>query len=238
MALAPKKKVFIYQMGKVGSISLARSLKAIPGNNLQIYRGHGISFHNQFKHLREKSLYIISPVREPIGRNISAFFQNLKRDTGLDVPELSKRTSTQLRGLFLKKYKRHDLPLYWFDKFILKNFNIDVFATPFSHKEGFSTYSRGRINLLVIQSEIDDNKKEKIITDFLGLEKPLRLIRTNVGDQKNYASLYSLFKNEVWLPSEYITKMCESKYFNYFYDEETIESVRSRWANPIEEDEK
>jgi hypothetical protein len=225
--------VIVYQMGKVGSTSLYYSLKkSYPGIVL-----HSHSFASSDNDWRIRELYkhclangrplnIISLTREPIERNISAFFQNFERDTGIpyrrDIFSLE-----ELKELFLKNYN-HDIPLDWFDSHIKANFGIDVYASPFPEC-GSSTYSNGNIRILILRSEIDDADKTEVIKEFLDLLE-FQMISKNVSSKKAYAETYRIFRETVRLPSSYISRMCNSRYFNHFYTEEFVESVRKKWS--------
>ncbi len=225
--------VFIYQMGKVGSSSIYNSL-------LRQYRGavlhaHSFSLTHDDRKIRElyrhailkaRPLNVISLTREPIGRNISAFFQNFKRDTGVPYSK-ADFTVDELKALFLSNY-RHEIPLEWFDNNILKNFDIDVYTRPFS-QAGSATYLNRNIRLLIMRMEISDNEKEKAISDFLELPG-FHLQNTNIGEGKSYSKTYKAFRREAKFPYDYVAAMCESKYFMHFYSRETIENVRMKWS--------
>lgn len=220
-------------MGKVGSSSVYQSL-------LDQYAGavlHTHGFNAKRKDLCLRRLYrwtledgrplnVISLVREPIGRNVSAFFQNFRRDAGVHYAD-SHLSVPELRSLFLTNYE-HDIPLEWFDKTILPTFGIDVFASPFP-ESGTSTYSRNNIRLLVMRVELNDEEKAKAIGDFLGMSD-VRLRNANISDSKEYAAMYAAFRDGVKLPPEYISKMCDSKYFKHFYSREVIEATRRKWS--------
>ena len=118
--------------------------------------------------------------------------------------------------------------MIWFDESILANFGIDVFATPFP-ENGISTYSHKNVKLLVMRSEIGDHDKVKAIEDFLGLTR-FKLQNINIGEEKDYSMTYKAFKRKVLLPSDYVTRMCESKYFNHFYSQEVIDAIRKKWS--------
>jgi len=225
--------VFVFQMGKVGSTSIYESLlKFYPGVVL-----HGHKFHPHHENwkfrrlynwtvLRRRPLNIISLTREPLGRNVSAFFQNFERDTAMPYEE-ANLSIEDLRLLFLSRY-RHDIPLEWFDKNIRETFGIDVYATPFPGS-GYAVYSHANVRLLVMRCEKGDEEKVKVIKDFLRLEQ-FQLLRKNIGEEKNYAATYREFKDKMKLPPEYIAKMCESRYFRHFYDAATIDEVREKWC--------
>lgn len=225
--------VIVFQMGKVGSTSIYRSLrKHYEGVVLNIHRffpGHHNPQVRRLYHLtvsNGRPLKVISLTREPIGRNVSAFFQNFEKDTG--VPYAKANFSIEeLKEIFLSNYE-HELPLKWFDKNILANFGIDVFAAPFPGN-GISTYSNNNIELLVMRVEIPDHEKIKAIAGFLGLDRfPLQ--NTNIGEEKDYSKTYIEFKRKVKFSSDYIQKMTRSKYFNHFYSKEAINEARKKWS--------
>jgi hypothetical protein len=225
--------VIVYQMGKVGSSSVYRSLREqYPG---VVLHTHGFSAKNRDPRVRRVyrwaidealPLNVVSPVREPVARNVSAFFENFERDTGVSYAD-SRFTVDELRTLFLTKYN-HEIPLEWFDECILAKFGIDVFATPFP-ASGFCCYSRNNIRLLVVRCETEDAAKAGAIGDFLGIPA-FRITNANIGEDKDYAPAYRAFKSSVALPPEYVEKMCGSKYFNHFYPKETIDATRQKWS--------
>jgi hypothetical protein len=227
--------VMIYQMGKVGSSSIYQSLS-------KQYNGpvlHNHVFSSTKKGLikrfwnynikTKKPLYVISVVREPIGRNVSCFFQNLKKYTGYSPKELNISTESLIE-IFLSDLP-HELPLKWFDDNIKKNFDIDVFETPFP-SEGFCTYHHDNVHLLVLKLEINDEVKIAAIKNFLGL-KNFELFNANIGNEKDYASTYKEFKKQLILPDHYIDKMSESKFFTHFYTTKEIEKVKNKWYKKL-----
>ena len=124
--------VFVFQMGKVASSSIFDSLgRQYAG---PVGHAHHIGEDNWVSVLlydwakAGNALKIISPVREPIGRNISEFFQLYEDYTGTR-PDKLEYTVEELTTLFLDKVD-HEVPLQWFDTMIKPNFDIDVYATP------------------------------------------------------------------------------------------------------------
>jgi len=108
--------VFVYQMGKVASSTIYSSIK-------KQYNGltfHGHNFREgmtddllkRFFHEYQNNKFeikLISLVREPVSRNLSAFFENFKRDVGIDYKD-SEYNPTDLLNIFLENYN-HDIPL-------------------------------------------------------------------------------------------------------------------------------
>lgn len=180
---------------------------------------------------------LISLVREPIGRNVSHFFQAC----GLRWRELWQRTRRELKNgavdmdilmpelksTFLEKYP-HEEKLAWFDNEMDKYFGIDVYSKPFP-EVGYTYFKNDNgAELLLMRHDLDDKLKEKLIGDYVGI-KDFRLTNRNIGADKEYARIYAEFKRRVKLPRWYIEKMCASKYFTHFYGREEIERVRSKW---------
>jgi hypothetical protein len=64
--------------------------------------------------------------------------------------------------------------------------------------------------------------------EFLNIER-VNLIGSNIGSEKDYATLYSRFKNDIQFPESYINKMYQSKYVQHFYSDLEIEELRSKW---------
>ena len=225
--------VFIYQMGKVASKSVYNSLlNQYPG---VVCHAHYFSPEHtnwQIRRLyhwvmeRKRPLNIISITREPIGRNVSAFFQNFERIVGVPYSKADFSVE-ELKSVFLTKY-RHEKALRWFDKNLKKNFDFDVYANSFAEC-GYAKYLHNNIRLLVMRSELSDREKSKVLDDFMGLSE-FQMVNNNIGDEKEYGLGYKNFKTNVKLPIDYIDKMCKSKYFNHFYDKDYIDSIRKKWS--------
>ena len=169
---------------------------------------------------------IITLVREPLRRNISAFFENLQIYIGLD----NKDTDYQLEkimDIFIKEYS-HEVPLQWFDLEFKKATGINVYNYPFPKDKGYITIEKNNIELLIVKLEISDSLKQRVIADFLHLDK-FRLISQNIGKDKAYSNTYQQFKKEIRLSSAYIKKMLSSKYATHFYSEKDISELWARW---------
>jgi len=225
--------VFIYQMGKVGSKSVFKSL-------CHQYSGivlHAHYFNPNHTDWRVRRLYhwaiakamplnVISLTREPISRNVSAFFQNFDSITGVSYHK-ANFSLEELKSIFLTKYPQ-EKPLRWFDKNIKENFGIDVCANSFP-KCGYAIYCHKKIRLLVMRSEMSDTEKVEVIRVFLDFNN-FHLVNTNISEEKEYALTYKDFKDNVTFPKVYIDMMCKSKYFNYFYEQDVINAVRKKWS--------
>jgi len=221
--------VFIFQMGKVASSSIYHSLKKqYPG---AVGHAHHIGSSNWASELfyhwykRGNQIKIISPIRDPIGRNVSSFFQQYSDYTKKEFEQLNLGTDKLIND-FINQYP-HDVPLTWFDDNIKKYFDIDIYDTEFS-STGSKVYSSNNVSLLVFRIDLDDLLKEKAIQEFLDFES-FRLCNKNVSSNKEYYDIYKQFINTIRLPEAYLLKMKNSKFFNYFYTNNEIEKIISRW---------
>jgi hypothetical protein len=159
---------------------------------------------------------------------VSGFFQNFERHTG--VPHHRADFSLEkLKVIFLERFS-HGRILQWFDNNIKANFDIDVYAESFPAC-GYATHSRRNIRLLVMRSEISNEEKVKAIKNFLELDE-FQLVNKNISAQKEYGPTYIDFKRNVKLPPDFIDMLCNSKYFNHFYDQNVIDAVRKKWIEP------
>jgi hypothetical protein len=224
--------VIIYQMGKVGSKSIFWSLsRQYPG--VVLHAHYFTPDHTNWRIRRlyrwaideAKPLNLISLTREPIGRDVSNFFQNFEKYTGVPYHKMNFSLE-ELKSIFLNRNKGNSLG--WFDRNISENFGIDVYVNPFP-KCGYTTYTRKNIRLLVMRSEINNEIKAEVIKDFLNLDT-FQIFNRNIGADKEYSSTYKGFKKNVKLPLDYINMICKSKYFNHFYDQDTIDSVKQKWC--------
>ena len=162
---------------------------------------------------------------------MSAFFHNFERFTGTEY-ENADFTSEELVDMFVKEY-RHPVPLIWFDVEMRQTLGIDVYEYPFPREKGHLSIKKGNFELLILKLEVDDSIKEKAIAEFLDIED-FRLIRANVGQDKDYARTYKDFLRTIRLPEAYVEIMCNSLFTRHFYSDAEIEAVRSKWRDRIE----
>jgi hypothetical protein len=227
--------VLIYQMGKVGSSSLKASLTpSWPGLTIHVH-----SIKKELERRRREvtlvyervirnggPLFVISPVREPIGRNVSLFFQNFERHTGIKYNE-SAFSIEELIRIFLQK-SNHDGPAAWHDSCFKPILGIDVYDYEFP-SSGIQVITHRNTRLLLMRCELPDSVKEPAVREFLNLPT-LSLLNKNVADEKDYAETYKKFKEAFIAPDWYIHKMYESRFFNHFYGESQKNSLIKRWT--------
>ncbi len=266
--------ILLYQMGKVGSKTIQRSLEALDLDR-PIYHVHFLTPDRVQRTEKERRRYfgtdkegllrhvwlyqyllrqmargldgkkwkIVTLTREPIGRNISTFFENLDVEPvdggrryriqsdyyGFEI-DLDIEHLGELIQLFLERLC-HDRPLVFFDEEIKGMFGIDLFAGEFPVSRGYKIFEAERADALLIRLENLNDCAAEAFKEFLGIEG-FTLTQANVADEKVYAPIYKRFRNSIVLPESYIEKMYSSKYVRHFYSEEEIARFRARWSTP------
>ncbi|MFD2656634.1 putative capsular polysaccharide synthesis family protein [Gracilibacillus thailandensis] len=220
--------VIIYQMGKVGSTSISFSLgKKVPhihsfGPDITNYFfKRPVKKRNYINYLIKKVILfffklkkepkIITLVRDPLSRNVSAFFHYLEETNKHEYENL---IIDEYMSLFNKRMP-HDTPLIWFQNELEKYFNIDVYGYEFDKEKGWNIIQKGKVKVLILQME-KLNENEDVIAEFLN--KPdFKLVRANTASNKNYIETYNEFKSKFKPNKQLIDILYNSKYMEHFY---------------------
>jgi hypothetical protein len=242
-----KTPVLVYQMGKVASKTIVATLEQ--HQSVQVFHTHLLSPGNIKRRRRERdrasnrSLFmweaihnlvvlpqlhvkIITLVREPIGRNISAFFQGLDKRVGVEQAHINVPIR-QLIDKFLNDYP-HSRPLNWFDDELRDVTDIDVFSMPFPSNMGYQRIQQGRFDVLIMRHDLPDTQKAKCLGEFLDISN-MQVVRDNLSENKIYHDCYREFQKTIRLSPEYVEEMLESKYARHFFPDEERELLRRKW---------
>lgn len=180
---------------------------------------------------------IVSLVRDPIARNVAAFFQNLQEY----IPDWSERyaegklNAHEVQAVFMKVSPSFDDLDQFFDSQMkaIPAFGIDVYATPFPHDSGYTIFpGAAQASLLLIRLENMNQCIKNAIYEFLGF-KDFTLHNTNVAVEKDYAPLYRAFK-EIPLPTEYVNRIYKTQFARHFYSDAELEAFTRRWTHGAE----
>lgn len=244
--------ILIHQMGKVGSTSVYKTLcRKWP--NKRIFHTHFLNSdriarfidkepmgksHRYvierewiLRHLdRFQSIYIITLVRDPVARNISAYFQNHKFFFPEDDFDVWEDKIDVLRERFFCEYP-HEVPLTWLDDEINKVFGIDIYAQPFPHNQGFVLIEKDNFRLLVVRVEDLTRVGSQALTVLFGCNIVMLEVG-NVGENKGYSLLYKKFLDGLCLSNDYLKQMYCSKYATHFYTEEERKAFLDQWRRP------
>lgn len=242
-------KVLVYSMGKVGSTAVTNALNSVMSKNVHnVHRlnpSHIKELRNDFQerglplpsvHERGLNLFrnyvqkgkkikAVSLCREPVIRNVSAFFYNYDQLLKGTPSEKSIKT---LKKEFLKTYD-HEVPVDWFQKEPEEIFDMNILESSFLKEEGYEVYRSDLCEMLVMKTELSDDDKANLLQDFFDLDKLPDISRRNEGTSKPYSEVYKEFKRSVVLPKDYLDYLLDSDYTCCFYTQNEISEVRSDW---------
>lgn len=174
---------------------------------------------------------VITLVRDPLAQSVSSFFQVLD----LQAPEYLRRYERgeleieELVGRFMSQYTPSRKLDGWFKGELHKVFGLNVFESPFDCDAGYSIYRAAHADILLIRLEDLDRCGETVMREFLGI-KGFKVIRGNVGKDKDYGELYLTFRKQAVLPADFVRAMYCTDYARHFYAPEELESFASRWS--------
>ncbi len=238
----------VHSMGKVGSTSLYEGLKKkyleeynSSARVLQTHRLNSATIE-KFKaeheklppHIRDAVRFLdkdhtgtllICPVRDPLSRNVSAFFNNIHNY--IPGKDLGGVTTEQLVTLFLKKYA-HDLPARWFDEQVKSVFGIDVYAESLDFQTGGHVIRGDDISILLQRVEDPEELRLQAVRSFTGFSD-LELPRLNVGSDKAYKDAYDSFRKTFRPPADLVDRVYQSRFSTHFYTAAEIAGFKDRW---------
>jgi len=208
--------ILIYQPGKVGSMSIYKSLKKYKKN---VFHTHFLNhnhksleirtFYNEFV-LKKRKVKIITLIRNPFKRNESSFFE-LKNM----FINKKKYTTNQIRKIYINDFPHFDI-INWFENELFRSTGIDVYKKKLID-DMYQKYKMNNFEVLLLKCEISNKHKEKIICDFLKLNK-FKINNTNRSKDKSYSKLYSDFKESIKYPDFITKKIKNSIYYKSFYN--------------------
>ena len=243
-----KRSVIVLTMGKVGTLTICRSLDNLnykhvhphslffsyPGThflkNVELTKSKHYYFllKSLFKRIKVfiwlktcRSITIITGVRDPFSRFISAFFE---QSHYLGINPINSSESYLLNklenhGNFFSTFK-------WFDEEIKRILKIDIYDHPFDKKLGYSEIQSGKIKILIFRLD-KLNLLEKQFQTFLD-ERDFKLTTENITENNPN---YNLIKKKYKFDEERIDYACRSRYLNHFYTDEEITKLKDKWRS-------
>lgn len=240
-----RKTPVLYTMGKVASSSLTAGFNRaglpchhIHNLNLEVllalakpsidagclplkHVSQSMAHKQDYREHPEQFLFI-SLARDPIARNISAFFQNLY------ISEQKSGEKSDVNTL-LKEFNSaypHTLPLLWFDKQFREHLDIDIYQHDFDkHKKYLYLPTK---NTLLFRIDCPRSDKEKILSKLF--KRSIFIPKINVGARKDYSERYKAFKANAKFDEKFLNQTYNSDYCRYFWTEQERAEMRDSWA--------
>jgi hypothetical protein len=232
-----KPPLLSFQMGKVGSQTIKYTMEA---------DYHVIHMHTRkemeallptLKQRGNRKLDVVTATRDPIGREISVYFQNMLAP-GFPFGVKSKEEAFRIgpEGLIERFHKRWQSGAadtnVWFDRHFKASTGVDVYRHPFDIGRGWDIIEDGDYRILVVRFEDIRRNYLEAVNAFVSLGGRNRqyagMVNANVSDQKWYGSLMTEFKSKITYSREVLDDAYDSKYCRHFYTPAEIERMRSK----------
>ncbi len=225
----------VYQPGKTGSTSIYESLLRFDKRAIHV---HSLSLNHDTSYTIEKQVFLnlfrrghvfdsinrIIPIREPISRNYSAFFQNERKMNG-QAWDGACFTRDEVFRMYINSDKP-DWILNWFDVELNKYFGIDIYDYEFDESKGYVIVRQENVSVLVIRHDVPDEMKEEVISTFLSAQNKFKMLpRANETSRLNKDAIPSLISQT---PRSYFERMIKSKYTNHFFSSD-IDSLSQKY---------
>jgi hypothetical protein len=239
--------VLLWQMGKVGSTSIWDALQQAGVRPIQLHvldparisrivrehedRGFAPPDHIvDAKRLQalianpNQKFRIISLVRDPVARNLSALFESW------DVYPPSCSEADGLAALAEWFVMNFDYSvLKWFDHEIAAGVGVDVYSQPFDHARKSLVIETDRVKMLILRKEDSQHEKERNLEDFLQVSG-LHLGFSNTSESKPIAPLWKTMKSSAKISSILADIVYNSQLVRHFYTPEEITAFRIPWT--------
>lgn len=235
--------VLVHQMGKVGSRAIVDAIeRSVAG--VTVFHSHrlNLAVRREERALRRhgtwsppkswveasvlarvlprwtRGLTVITVVRNPVDRGVSAFLQEPWRY----VPELGRGGSLMKlpRQRIVDCYERyfpHEYALDWLDLELRDVFGVDLYDIPFGGPGSYIETSNHGQNIYCFRYEELAEAFRLVSTRALG--KTLELGRVNTAEGKGYNELRKHLRATAKLPADVIGRIEASRLVKHFYGE-------------------
>jgi hypothetical protein len=228
-----------FQMGKVGSQTIKYTLES----DYHVIHMHTkeemLAFLPNLRKSKTNKLEIITATRDPIGREISVYFQNICAPAfAYGVESMEEAFKVGTKGLVEKFHQRWNAgepdTTVWFDEHFKACTGIDIYAYPFDREQGWQIIETDEYRILVVRFEDINRNYLEAVNTFVapsrgGVLRYEKMINSNVSDDKWYGSLMNDFKSQISFKKEILDAAYQSKYCHHFYTDREIDKMRSRY---------
>jgi len=241
--------ILVFTMAKVGSLSVYQSLKMCSTapvfhihtldeteivNGIQKCYAHGVfpdsrspvSLLNKSVIQKGRPFKVISLFRNPIERNISAFFDAFEIHMGMSASRYQGNIQTLEDAFYTKVNQQY--AIHWYDRHFKNGIGVDVFDIPFDTQKKYKILKNDQCEILLMDSRLTDENKETVIADFCNL-KTFELKNVNVTAQLKHAGLYKRFKSHIRFRESYLSEQLDSRYFNHFFSGDDKQKLIEIW---------
>lgn len=219
----------VFQMGKVGSHSIAAGLDASawPHGAVHLhwvtdlvhgYPGNHLPYPRLLVHPRETPVKVISATRELVSWTLASLFQS-EPGALLHARDAMDYVERHFWHLAMNGSR-------WFDHQYFCG--LDVYREAFPHDEGCARIAFGGIDLMIYRQE-DMPRLEGAFARFLGIQS-FTLGTHNVGDEKHYADLYAVIRRSFRMPGNVLARLYDTPFMRHFYSDDERQAFYARWV--------
>lgn len=167
----------------------------------------------------QKPIKLISLIREPVARNISALFQNLPKDLMNDPDAIIER---------LRQYPIN-IPDNWFAKDFIPVTGLDVLSMELDRSADHFRFRNNQFDVIILKTTVTDERKSELISDFLG--QKIVIQRANEAKNKWYREIYqTIARNPSTIRDDYIKDCFGQRYFRAFFSDEERQAVADKFG--------
>lgn len=252
--------LIVYQMGKVGSESIVKSLREFDlpfsvhhihvlsaakiqktteqltenGIRIPIQLTHSLAVREYLDSRPDREINVITAVREPLAQLVSSFFQNMPIRQPQLIDEDGAWKSAEISS-FVKTIVENYQPATewncnWFDHDFNPAIGVDIYQYPFDHESGFITIEKQGVRILVLRLE-NSGIWEQAVSDFLGLDSVIPLVRENAATTKNYHQTYRCVTENLKFSADTLNNIYSTRYCRHFYSDSMIQGFKNRWSS-------
>jgi hypothetical protein len=233
--------IFIYTPPKVGSTTLVSSIRISASHKFSIIHIHDEIMLNFFTGINSvtineiiqynsyigKNVFVIDIYRTPIERKFSEFFEKISPYHFNNTEEnINNYTIKRVTERFNKVFPYLALGDHFIDKY-----NIPV-PESFDNINNFLLIKNSNISYIKLRLK-DSDKWGKILSEILSTE--IIIISDYETNNKIIGKLYSKFKNEYKLPTNYFDIIKNDKFLQFYYSQEERNSYLSLWSKKLSE---
>jgi hypothetical protein len=182
-----------------------------------------LSFRIRVRMRTADRIRVITLVRDPVARNISSFFENIR----YFIPGSGMPSRAQLEKVFKNRFHHANI-LEWFDREFRPVLGVDVFDLDFDAGKGYGIFRKGRTELLVIRLE----KLDLVWNDALqatGIRLD-RLDNDNVAAAKPYNEAYRDFRSQVRFERPFLEYVYNHKFSSRFMEPAERRELLEKWT--------
>lgn len=178
---------------------------------------------------QDKPVVVLSAVRDPVRRALSAFLQNIERygESGRPLTSHAGIDPQELTRQFVERFP-HAVILQWMQVEIEAMFGVDVFGTPFDHDAGFQVLRGPSSTVGILRHDRFQDRLPDFVRTLTQIDVP-EVGRINDSSRKVYGDAYAVMLRDMRLPGALLDQLYDSAYARHFFTAAERTEAVERW---------